>query len=294
MSTLVVAKKDFQDAIRSKLLWVLTVLFALFAAAIGFAYSEIAGGGPPGSGFGGGLAAFVGQNLTLFITVAAIVVCHRAIVGERESGSLKLLLSLPHSRRDVVFGKLLGRTAVLAVPVIGTFFLGVAVGAVLSGTFDIVATLGVALVTLLFVLTYASVFVGISAITGSTTLATALSVAYFVVFEVIWDIVGFVLLFVANGFSLDENLFTLMGEPWYYVYSRFPPSKAFVAAMDALVPGVSTGGIGGGGFGGQAAQITAAGSDSLFVTPWIGVGSLLFWLAVPVALGYGWFRRADL
>lgn len=293
MSTLVVARKDFKDAIRSKLLWALTALFALFAAAIGFAYSQLSGDGPMtgGPGVGAGLAGFVGQNLTLFISVAAIVVCHRSIAGERESGSLKLLLSLPHSRGDVVVGKLLGRTAVLAVPVIGTFFLGIAVGGALTGTFDVVATLGVAVVTLLFVLTYAGVFVGVSAFTGSTTLATAIAVGYFVIFEVIWDLVGFIVLFVANGFSFDEGIIAVTQEWWYYVYSKVPPSKAYVAAMDALVPGVSTDSLGGGGF---ISQTAAANADSVFVTPWVGVAFLLFWLVVPMALGYGWFRRADL
>jgi ABC-2 type transport system permease protein len=46
-----------------------------------------------------------------------------AITKERETGSLKLLLSLPHSRQDVVVGKVVGRMVVVGVPLVIAFFL---------------------------------------------------------------------------------------------------------------------------------------------------------------------------
>jgi ABC-2 type transport system permease protein len=49
--------------------------------------------------------------------IVGVVVGYNAVSGGRESGSLKLLLSLPHSRADVVFGKVVGRGAALSLAV---------------------------------------------------------------------------------------------------------------------------------------------------------------------------------
>jgi len=42
---------------------------------------------------------------------------YMAVVGERRSGSIKILLGLPPNRADVVFGKLLGRMGVVGLAV---------------------------------------------------------------------------------------------------------------------------------------------------------------------------------
>lgn len=42
-----------------------------------------------------------------------------AILHERNSGSIRFLLGLPNSRRDIVVGKFLGRSGTVAVPLVG-------------------------------------------------------------------------------------------------------------------------------------------------------------------------------
>lgn len=281
MSWAVVAKKDFQDAIRSKLLWVLSVLFALLSVGIGAAYGSLdalSGGDPSAEG----LLYFVASSLGLFVTIAAIVVCHRSIAGERESGSIKLLLSLPHSRFDVLVGKFVGRTGVLAVPILGTLLLGIAVGSALAGVFSVVTTVQVTLITLLFVAAYAGVFLGISALTGSTTFATAVSVVFFVVFEVLWSLVLLLLRLATNGFDFQAAITSAPPE-WYSVLVKVPPSSAFEAALNTAVSTPTNVGEAGGG----AAQ-------GLSQSPALGFLFLGFWLVVPLVIGYVRFRRTDL
>ena len=126
-----VAKKEFRDAIRSKGLWVLSFLFtALFLLPAG-------------------RALFLGENIrrdvaevgmqffissaylnivTLLVPIVVIFAAYAAVSEERVSGSLKVLLSLPFSRRDVIIGKVIGRSAVVGVPLLlaigltGVFF----------------------------------------------------------------------------------------------------------------------------------------------------------------------------
>lgn len=64
---------------------------------------------------------------------------YRAIVGERESGSLKFLLGLPHTRRDVILGKLIGRVSTVTVAVlVGFAIVGVHL-LVIAETFSVAA-----------------------------------------------------------------------------------------------------------------------------------------------------------
>jgi ABC-2 type transport system permease protein len=283
MSWAVIARKDFQDAIRSRALWGLSAIFLLLVGGVAVLYAsldEISGGDPSAVG----LIFFVASTIGLFVSVAAIVICYRAIAGEREVGSMKILLSLPHTRRDVVIGKVVGRTAVLAVPIVVALLVGAFVGTSMLGEIAPVATVLFGVVGLLFALTYAAIMVGFSATTGSTTRAAALAIGFLVVVEFLWDVVVLALVYVANGFAFPAV--TSDFPAWIYPVSQIPPSSAFVTSLTAVIPDAPA----------QAAGNvpTADAFGAFFATPWVGVVSLLLWAVVPVVLGYWRFEAADL
>ncbi|MBX0324222.1 ABC transporter permease [Halomicroarcula sp. F13] len=118
-----VSKKEFKDAIRSKGLWLLGLIFTTaFIAPVALAlYFDI---GVSQQGQGLGMQLLLSQvylnMVTLLLPIVAIFLGFAAISKERTSGSLKLLLSLPHSRKDVIIGKVLGRCAVLGVPLVAS------------------------------------------------------------------------------------------------------------------------------------------------------------------------------
>ncbi len=283
MSWVAVAKKYFRDAVRARTLWALSALFLVLAAGIAFAYAyvdELSGGDPSALG----VMFFVANIVGTFISLAAILACYKAIAGERESGTIKILLSLPHSRRDVIVGKLLGRTAVLALPVVIALLIGIVIAGVLIGEFAPVGTVAFALVSLLFAFTYVSIMVGISGTTGSTSRAAALAVGFFVVVELMWDIVALGLAFAANGFQFPQTAADF--PEWLFVVNQVPPSSSFVTSLTAVIP--------------EAPAAVAGGTQSpgdveaFFGTPWLGIVVLLFWLVIPVLLGFYRFRKADL
>lgn len=118
-----VSKKEFKDAIRSKGLWLLGLIFTTaFIAPVALALYFDIGVGQQGQGLGMQLLlSQVYLNMvTLLLPIVAIFLGFAAISKERTSGSLKLLLSLPHSRKDVIIGKVLGRCAVLGVPLVAS------------------------------------------------------------------------------------------------------------------------------------------------------------------------------
>lgn len=289
MSVRTVARKDFLDTTRSRSLWALLALFVLVAVGIAVAY----GLNPEflaesGSATASDLLLFVASSMGLFVSIAAVVLCYKALAGERESGSVKLLLSLPHTRTEVVLGKLLGRGVVIGGSAGVAVLVAGAVGFALAGVADVLALAAAAAVTVAFGFVYAGIVVGLSATTGSTSRAVALVLGVFLLVEMVWDVVVYAAVWVAGGFASPFPL-----PEWATLALQLSPSTAYTSAIVAVVPDLSdaaaAGGTGvqvDGGDGGMLEGISAA--------PEVGVVVLLAWLVVPVAIGVWSFRRADL
>jgi len=180
-----VAKKDFKDAIRSRGLVVLAALFTIiFIAPIAVRlYFEGFGPSPPDGGLE---TRAIIQNIylnlvTVVLPVVTIFVGAAAITKEKTSGSLKVLLSLPFSRRSVLIGKVVGRGAVVAVP----FLIASSVTAVFIWGSKIPLNLEMYALFMFFSLLFAVVMVAIAVSISaavSTTLRSLIVNAIFYVY----------------------------------------------------------------------------------------------------------------
>ncbi|MBW2465135.1 MAG: ABC transporter permease subunit [Deltaproteobacteria bacterium] len=107
------ALHEFVERTRDRWVVIVSILFAALASAVS-AYGRSAGEGSAG-------ATLTGPSLvtlaSLFVPLVALVLSHDAIVGERERNTLGLLLSLPITRMEAVFAKLVGRGAALVLSV---------------------------------------------------------------------------------------------------------------------------------------------------------------------------------
>lgn len=108
-----IARKEFKDGIRNRWIIAITLVFALLA--MGLAYF-----GPAASG----TAGFVSLTATIvslaslavfLIPLIALMLAYDSIVGEREQGTLLLLLSYPISRAQLLIGKFMGHGIILAL-----------------------------------------------------------------------------------------------------------------------------------------------------------------------------------
>lgn len=275
MSVVTVAKKDFEDAIRSKVLLALATLFVLFAGGAAYIFAEVFSGANEALSAVGLLVFLLGPVGTL-VPLTGLIVGYKAIVGERESGSLKFLLALPHTRRDVVLGKVFGRSGVLATAILSGFALAAIITVALYSSFSPGPFLGFTALTLLFGAVFVSVGVGISASTASSSKATAAVIGFFVLFEILW---GFIPMLI--NYLLAGSLFPQGPPPgWYQFLSNVSPSAAFSNAIKLVLP--------------ADAGLTMPGQTSIFVEGWFGLLVLLGWALIPLALGYLRFERADL
>jgi len=281
MSWTAVAKKDFRDAVQSRALWALLAVFVVLSVVLSYSYAEFpALVGGTSEATVGGLVFFTSGIVSLFVSLTAIVVCYKAIAGERELGSIKLMLALPHSRRDVFVGKLVGRTGVLSLALAVGLVVGLGVGSVLLGSFEPVPLALFLFVTLLFAVVYVTIVVSISATTGSTSRATTGALGFFLLFELLWDVVPLGVVYVANGLSLPAQM-----PDWIFPLMQLPPSSAYVLALNALLPDLADAAPGG---------ASVVGFDAFYARPELGFVVLAFWLVVPLAVGSYRFANADL
>lgn len=287
MKALAVAEKDFRDAVQSRALWSLVVVFAAILSITSYAYVEFpAMFGPIDEATFAGLVFFTASIAGLFIPIAAVIVCFKALAGERELGSIKILLSLPVSRSDVLFGKLLGRTAVLGTGLLAGLVVGLVFGAALLGSVDLVPLVLFLLVTFAFALVYASIVVGLSATTGSTTRATTLAVGFFFLFELLWDAIPLGVVYVVSGFSLPSEL-----PDWMFLVSQLSPSSAYFNGVIALLPGAAADA---GVSAETGVDVQPTDAEPFYVTAETGLAFLALWLVVPLLVGYFRFTRTDL
>lgn len=273
MTWAAVARKDFRDARLSKALWALTALFVLMSVGFAYLYATIPALSADVNGVSTvGLLFLLSAPATLFIAVAAIVVAAGSIAGERGSGSAKLLLGLPHSRRDVVLGKLVGRTAVLAVAILVGLLVSLAVVVALYTSVSLTDYAIFAALTLLLSLAYVGIMVGISATTATGGRAIAFGLGAFVVLELLWDLVPFGVAFVVNGFT-TAGLSAL--PDWIAFLGLLTPTTAYQNALEWFLG-------------------TASAGVPFYLTGWASLAVLAAWLLVPLLVGYRRFGRADL
>ena len=287
MSRRAVAEKDFRDAIRSRLLIVLTALFALFSAGAAYVVTEI---DPPGQ------AAFTGEVTTvllitglvsataIFIPIVSIAVAYRSLAGERESGSLKLLLSLPNSREDVILGKFLGRSGVVAVALFVGFAVGIVVTAALADAFSALEYVVFVGVSMLFAFVFIAITVGISAFTSSTSRAAYGAFGLFVVFQFLWGVLAQGIAYAANGFSFEgiergDAVFNL-----FQFITILDPTAAYQQGTLWVVRQLDE--------SGELQEATA--ELPFYLQDWFGFVVMAVWIVVPLAAGYLRFESADL
>lgn len=280
MSTIVIAKKDFRDAIRSRAILGLTLLFAVFTTGGVFVGTQLPRlldtDGDMGLDILFGLLSPAG----LLVPIIGLLVGYKAVAGERESGSLKCLLALPHTRRAVVFGKVIGRTGVVAVSILVGFAVGGLALYVFGDSFSPVNYLVFTATTVLLGLVFVSLGVALSAATSSTTRAAWGAFGVFALFQFIWEVIGFLLVFVVT-----ESFPQPPVPDWYLLFMRLNPQNAYQAAATATLPSSQS----------LTGMLAGSSGDLPFVLEeWFGFVILAFWLVVPLGLASVRFQRADL
>jgi len=261
-----VAKKEFRDAVRARSLWAVAAVFAVFMVATTYVHAFVFAATPEveqtGTSFVSGVLGQGSAFVAALVALLGLLVGYATVVDERDSGSIKFLLGLPHSRLDVVLGKVVGRSAVL----VAAFAVGFVASAAFLVTYDspdFGVYLGFVALTSFLGVSFVSTGVGISSSITSRRRVTAVTFALL-----------FLLVFWDTGAGPAIVVYALTGE--------FGPSVWWYDYLAAVFPNVAYANVG--------ALLVGAEFDRLSA---YSFAALVTWTVVPAAVGYLRFRNAD-
>ena len=180
-----VASKEFSDMVRSRRFIILIVIFGLIMIiAMATIYVQVRGSMP--RMFVMMVYNILVPTLLYFAPVLGVALGCDTISGEREKGTLKLILSQPVYRDTVINGKFVAATSALSLAVLIASLMSIGASIMVIGvTPTAEETLRTALFlpfSILFTMTYYSIAAFISTISKKTSQSVILSIAVWAVF----------------------------------------------------------------------------------------------------------------
>ncbi|MFO0839937.1 MAG: ABC transporter permease subunit [Phycisphaerae bacterium] len=266
---LILARKEFRDALRNRWFILYAVCFA--ALSLGLSSVALAGTGRFGlAGFGRTAASLINLAL-LIVPLMGLTLGAVALAGERERGTLETLLSQPIRRSEVLLGKFVGLAAALA----GALASGFGVTGAVLGAYGASAHAAqfVGLFALSVALGWSMLSVGflISALARKTTLALGMAVFVWLGLVFLGDL-GLIGGAMAMQMTPGELLACALVNP-LTVFKIFAISGMH-RSLDLLGP----------------AGLYASQTLGAALTPLLA-GILAAWIALPLVLTSGVFAR---
>ncbi len=192
-----IASKEFWDRIRNR--WVLAVALVFTAFALTIAYFGAAQQGSIGLRSIDVTIASLVSLVIYLIPLIALILGFDAIVGERERGSLDLLLSMPITRLELILGKFFGLAAALTFSTVAGFGL---VAIMLSTQIDfngLIHYFGFMLSSVLLGCAFLSLAVMLSVFAADRARASGLAIAMWFFFVLVFDLLLLGALVVTGG-----------------------------------------------------------------------------------------------
>lgn len=215
---------------------------------------------------------------TFLLPLLAIGFSYGTVVTMRTRGDLKLLLGMPFSRRDVVLGSFLGRSVLVAASVVAGVGVAALVALLRGAPLALDALLVVAGLLSVLGIVFVAISVAASASVSTETRASALVMgSYFLFVFELWGQLPGALVWLANGFSVPEQL-----PQWADVLAHLNPVMAF---RDAARPVIQVDLL----FGAPLPDAVP-----IYRTLPAAVLLLALWILVPLVLGYRRFAGTDL
>lgn len=274
MSVDAIARKDFRDAIRSKTLWLLLGLFVLLFLGIAYAAWRVGDAE---------FIEFVDLTAVVFVLVlplVAIILGYKSVIAERESGSIVLVLSMAHSRRDLVLGKVIGRLLVLASAVVLGMAISSAVLLLVFDSFPAGRYLLFAGLNVLYGAVFLALAISLSMALSTGRRVTAAAFGAYIVLVMLWDSLVQLILLVLWRF--DGSVLSPTGLPdWSFLFRLSSPSESYFRLITAL-------------FDSDLGELYTIEFAPSYVNAPVALLVLIAWIVVPLSLAYLRFERTDL
>jgi Cu-processing system permease protein len=203
----VIAGKEFHDRIRNRWVLAISFVFAAFTLAISY-FGAVTQGIVGFQGIEPLIASLV--SLTIYLLpLIALLLGFDALLGERERGTLDLLLSYPIDRVELLLGKYVGLAAALTCATLAGFGLAGIVIVVRVPASDWYQYAGFVVSAVLLGWVFLSLAVCVSAFCASRTSASGVAIALWFFFVLVYDLLLLGVLVLTGGAALGP-LFPLL------------------------------------------------------------------------------------
>jgi Cu-processing system permease protein len=266
---LTIAGKELRDRLRNR--WVLAVALVFTALALVIAYFGNAQQGTLGFRSMAVTIASLVSLVIYLIPLIALMLGFDAIVGERERGTLDLVLSLPLSRGELLIGKYCGLAAALSVATVAGFG---AVGAVLlpvSTPADALRFAGFVLSSVALGCAFLSIALMLSTFARDRARASGLAIGAWFFFVLVFDLLLLGGLVATSG-QASGDLFA-----WALLAN---PADVFRILNVLAVEEIRT-------LHGLTSLFPAA-----YTRPAVLIAAMLAWIVLPLAIAHRRFRTS--
>ena len=264
----VVTRHDGAQLVGERSVKLLLGLLGVVIVLAGYVYPVWAAPPHTTARFGG----FAVDWLTTLVPLVGLLIGYNAVVSDRESGAIRLSLSLPHSRRDLLVGTVVSRVGLVGATIVGATIVA---GALVVYPFGEIALLGFLLFVPLAV-AFAAVWtgLGIAISFAVSTQRRALVVAFtlFFVFALVWDPAAQALQLGLQAAGLLEGE---LPAPVRFVVGLEPGNLFERVTAGFVDPGASVDG-------------------PWYLGPWVALVLLVGWIVAPLALAFRRFAGSDL
>lgn len=184
-NVIAIAEKELLESMRSRWLTTFTVIFGLLALLISF--FGLSGMGVGGyQGFNRVTASLL--NLVLYLLpLIALIIGSSTLAGEKEAGSLHVLLTQPVNKSEVVLGKFLGLALALTATILAGFGGAGVVIAWKTGTLNIFDYFVFVTLSIVLALVFLSISLFISVITSRRSQAMAFAILVWFFMVLVYD-----------------------------------------------------------------------------------------------------------
>lgn len=261
------AHKEFSDRLRNR--WVLVVALVFTIASLLITYFGGAAQGRVGPGSIELTIASLVSLVIYLVPLIALLLGFDAIVGERERGSLDLLLALPITRQELLLGKYLGLAMALSLSTLAGFALVGLLMAQQFGWAGLYHYAGFVLSAWMLGLCFLSLAVWLSVLARDRTRASGLAIALWFGFVLVFDLLLLGVLVASGGQFGGDAL------PWLLLCN---PADIFrilnVFSLDDMR---------------SLYGLTSIVPHAL-ANPWLLGGAMLGWMLLPLGLASWRFR----
>lgn len=266
-----VAEKELMEALRSKWLGTFTVVFALIALMVSFfGLSGLGVGGQ--QGFNRVTASLL--NLVLYLLpLIALVMGSATIAGEKEAGSLHVLLTHPIYKTEIIIGKFGGLALALVASILIGFGGSGVVIAWKTGSINLTDYLMFVLLSMILALVFLSIAILISVIVSRRAQGIGLGIFIWFLMILVYD-------FLAIGVAGLSNVSVII--PLLLLLLLANPADMVRVLVILQLGGEET-------FGPTLVALTrmlTQGSGELLL-----YGALLIWMIIPLLIAAILFGR---